>query len=162
MFGRGLPPLWRRQVRIAWRRGGCGFTPWQVSVASGASNTSSGGAGETGGTGNARIIDKIAIVVGGGTMIGQSVAETLVGYGADVVIADIEPTTPRPARIGPTAAWRRNASSRPAKTNNFSHQLRLHGVCPGADEKAKLASSFFVHLPNRKLAHPSRSIRALR
>ena len=32
---------------------------------------------------------KTAIVAGGATLIGQSVAETLVGYGCHVVIADI-------------------------------------------------------------------------
>lgn len=45
--------------------------------------------------------DRIAIVVGGGTTIGQSVAETLVGYGADVVIADSR------RRRGPLASARR-------------------------------------------------------
>ena len=32
---------------------------------------------------------KTAIVAGGSTLIGQSVAETLAGYGCNVVIADI-------------------------------------------------------------------------
>jgi NAD(P)-dependent dehydrogenase (short-subunit alcohol dehydrogenase family) len=32
---------------------------------------------------------KTAIVAGGSTLIGQSVADTLVGYGSNIVIADI-------------------------------------------------------------------------
>ena len=39
---------------------------------------------------HARGLDgKTAIVAGGSTLIGQSVAETLAGYGCNVVIADI-------------------------------------------------------------------------
>ena len=51
--------------------------------------------------------DKTAIVVGGATMIGQSVAETLVGYGCDVVIADINEADGAAAatRIGPKARF---------------------------------------------------------
>jgi NAD(P)-dependent dehydrogenase (short-subunit alcohol dehydrogenase family) len=51
--------------------------------------------------------DKTAIVVGGATMIGQSVAEALVGYGANVVIADINEAdgTAAAARIGPKARF---------------------------------------------------------
>ena len=51
--------------------------------------------------------DKTAIVVGGATMIGQSVAETLVGYDANVVIADINEAdgAAAAARIGPKARF---------------------------------------------------------
>ena len=109
--------------------------------------------------------DKTAIVVGGATMIGQSVAETLVGYGADVVIADINEANDagarshRPRRL--SVETRHPGLQKPIiSLTNFAADFSrsLHG----ANEKAKLASSFFIHLPNRKLAHPSRSIRALR
>ena len=104
--------------------------------------------------------DRIAIVVGGGTTIGQSVAETLAGYGADVVIADSRRRAgARSHRPDGGLASKRVIPA--CKTNKFSHQLRLMEFAPGADEKAKLASSF-VYLPNRKLDQPSRSIRCFR
>jgi NAD(P)-dependent dehydrogenase (short-subunit alcohol dehydrogenase family) len=52
---------------------------------------------------------KTAIVSGGATLIGQSVVETLVGYGANVVIADINEAdgAAAAARIGPKASFMR-------------------------------------------------------
>jgi NAD(P)-dependent dehydrogenase (short-subunit alcohol dehydrogenase family) len=53
------------------------------------------------------IAGKTAIVSGGATLIGQSVVETLVGYGANVVIADINEAdgAAAAARIGSSAAF---------------------------------------------------------
>src|SRR6202042_3729472 len=50
---------------------------------------------------------KTAIVAGGATLIGQSVAETLVGYGCAVVIADINAADGEAAakRIGSKARF---------------------------------------------------------
>ena len=74
-----------RTKRIGFRR--AAFGQW----APGASDEKRGGAMRG-------LDDKTAIVVGGSTMIGQSVAETLVGYGADVVIADINEADGEPRR----------------------------------------------------------------
>ena len=50
---------------------------------------------------------KTAIISGGATLIGQGIAEVLIGYGTKVVIADINETdgTAAAARLGPLASF---------------------------------------------------------
>src|SRR5579863_4653193 len=58
---------------------------------------------------------KTAIVSGGSTLIGQTVAETLVGYGCNVVIADINTAD------GEAAAKRLGAKARFSRCDITSH-----------------------------------------
>ena len=66
---------------------------------------------------------KTAIVAGGSTLIGQSVAETLAGYGCNVVIADIN------VADGEAAANKLTAKAKPA-TNLIMKTLAIVGDEP--------------------------------
>jgi NAD(P)-dependent dehydrogenase (short-subunit alcohol dehydrogenase family) len=71
------------------------------------------------------LANKTAIVAGGATLIGQAVAETLIGYGVDVVIADIA------VADGEAAAKRLGAKARFIKAD-LTSDAEIQALVEGA------------------------------
>ena len=93
---------------------------------------------------------KTAIVPGGATLIGQSVAETLAGYGVDVVIADIN------VADGEAAAARLGAKVRFVRadlTSDADIQALVDDAVDG-DRPARFSRQCRLHLSRQCAPRP--------